>query len=287
MAGAAACGEPRRGARRPRAPLAGGRGRGPGRRLPAARRRQGSRQLRARRGDRRLPRAPPLAERRGDDREMALVLFKPRSPSAPRCASPSRTRRTAGPSSTGRRRSLLGCRRPASRRRPPRCRSSSTRRGDRVDRHPALHAGVRPPRRGMARAHVIVPSWPSAGRFSDDGPALRLPPSRRRDLVGRHAADRGRRRVTGSSDFSTRRPRARSVAIDFVPRVPRTTTSSGTPDAPGPGRSACPRRADGRVPAGCAGSVLPQRPEPAGRGPAAPPRDRARRRRLGATENRS
>src|SRR5207244_11283163 len=51
----------RRGARPARTPLAAGGGRGEGGRLPPARRRQGAARVRARRGDRALPRSPAAA----------------------------------------------------------------------------------------------------------------------------------------------------------------------------------------------------------------------------------
>ena len=136
------------------------------RRLPAAGGRQGSPGLRARRGDRPLPSAAAAARaprpRAGDGARPVQARDRPAHVDALR-----RGERgvPAGPSSTGRRRSRRSSRPTSFRRRRPLLPDSSIRRrGDRVDRHPALHAAVRPARRGTGPSARSCPRSPSAGR---------------------------------------------------------------------------------------------------------------------------
>ena len=77
--------------------------------------------------------------------------------------------------------------------------------GDRVAEHPAVHAAVRSPGRGMARANDRA----VAGRTVGDlrrRPPVRVPPARGPPMVGRRAAHRARRRVRHQTRARSGRP---------------------------------------------------------------------------------
>ena len=194
--------------------------------------------------------------------------------------------RFAEANETYQRRSPSGLRSAARRRRRRRCGSRASfvpndpdpALGDRLAEHPALHAALRPTRRGVARAHDRA----VAGRALGDRrrrPALRLQAARGPALVGRHAADRARCRVRDQARARPAARRARRPRSTSCSRTARTTASAGTSDAVGSRRPRA-RRPDRRVPARRACAVLPERDEPSRRRPAAAPCDRARRRRL-------
>ena len=225
---------PRGGGRGPaRAPLARRRRRGQGGRLPDDGRRPRAAGVRARRGDRALPRAAPDPRERGEQDAIALVLFKlalalhmslrfaeanemyQRAFDLWRWPEP-----TAEPAH---RDPPRGDELPPERPRPSV--------GDRVAEHPALHAAVRPPRRGVAGADDRAVARRAMGDLRRR-PPLRLPSPGGPDVVGRRAAHRARRRVRDQAGVEPRRPgivgrdllRARARAGPLPAPRPRTRT---------------------------------------------------------------
>ena len=178
----------------------------------------------------------PLLERRGHGREMALVLFKLAIAlhTSMRFAESNEAYGRAFEHWTPPEPSQLP---PTSLQdgvdRPPQARRSGA--GDRVDRHPARHAGVRPSRGGLARAHDRALARRALGDLRRR-PALRLPPPPGSDVVGWDTPDRTRRRVRdqeaarpeGSGRVGGDLLRARRGA-GLLPRAPRRLwTGSGS-----------------------------------------------------------
>ena len=102
--------------------------------------------------------------------------------------------------------------------------------GDRVAEHPALHAALRPARRGVAGADDRAVARGAMGDLRRRA-ALRLPPARGPHVVRRRAAHRARRRVRHQARARPRRARARRSRSTSCSRTDRTTTSARTRDA--------------------------------------------------------
>ena len=171
----------------------------------------------------------PILERRGEDREIALVLFKLAlalhmslrfkeanetyqrafafwTPPEPFPDEPTATVRVATSLPPARQRPALG---------------------DRVARHPALHAAVRPAGRAVAGAHDrAVARGPVGDRRRR--PAVRVPPAGRARMVRRDAAHGGRHRVRHQARPGSRRARARPSRSTSCWRTGRTTTWAAT-----------------------------------------------------------
>ena len=100
--------------------------------------------------------------------------------------------------------------------------------GDRLAEHPALHAAVRPPRRGWPE-RTIVPSLAERWEIADDGLRYVFHLREGLTLVRRRAAHRARRRVRHQA--RARPASARLVGGDLLRAGERrrTTTSAATP----------------------------------------------------------
>ena len=219
----------------------------------------------------------PLLERRGADREIALVLLKLAIAlhTSLRFAEANETYQRAfrywrppepgTPTATLRMSGELR----AARLRP-------ARRGL-LAGHQPLHAALRPARRGVAGPD----DRPLARRALGDlgrRPPLRLPPAGRAALVGRDSADRAR---LGLRHPAHARPRAaRGLGADLLrPRERRGVLPRPQRRRRGDRRAGA-RRPDRRVQARRARPVLHERRQPSGFRPPSAARDRARRRRL-------
>ena len=223
----------------------------------------------------------PLLERRGERQEIALVLFKLALAlhTSLRFAEANETYQRAfehwtPPEPRARRPSALRVATSFL----PNDLDPKTR--DRVAEHPALHAALRPARRGVAGAD----DRPVARRALGDlgrRAALRLPPARGADLVRRRRRSPPTTSSSGSSACSTRRAPARRSRSTSCSRTARTTYLGRNTDADAVGvRALDDRTVEFRLvaPAPYFMSVM-NRPDG---GPAAAPRDRARRRRWSA-----
>ena len=221
----------------------------------------------------------PLLDRRGEDREMALVLFKlalalhvslrfaeanETYQRAFECWAPPDDA-IAVPVGHAPRRDELPARRPR-----PAVR-------DRVAEHPAVHAAVRSPGGAVARAHDRAVARRTLGDLRRR-PALRVPPARRAHVVRRTTAHGARRGVRHQARAEPGGPRILGRDLLRDRRRPGVLPGRG-------GRRLDDRRAragrpHGGVPARRTGAVLHERHEPARRWPAAPPRHRGARRRM-------
>ncbi len=261
-----------------RAPLAGGRGRGQGGRVPHQRRRPRAAGVRARRGDRALPRARSRSsERRGERREMALVLFK-------LALALHMSLRFAEANDTYQRAfELLDA--AASRRRAPTATlrvATSFLPNDPDPRSAIAWPNIQLCMQLFDRLveawpeRTIVPSLAERWEISDDG--LRYVFHLREGwLVRRRAAHRARRRVRHQAGAEP--GRTGLVGGDLLRAGERPGLLPATERRRRRDRRAGARRPHGRVPAGRAGAVLHERDEPPRRRAAAAPCDRTRRRR--------